>query len=280
MDAYQNFYLPYDKTGKLASNSINEAQVIKQGSNRLIIPGYISFFGDSLVITDTTNNINKQLSSSQYIKTEFDSEQTAITGQEVYRAIIITDITVGTSLNISYQALGGLNNPNASILIPLVNKLTAPNKPSAWQDIGNKPETYVPGDHLTDAYNVYGFEYLTSSFNRILTSIKNNAMIKQAWLSRIITAFQTRMQIFITAYNKDIELGFSPLMAELYNLTLKLYNDVPTLQLFRKNMGSNLDTQVNQLQSIVTSANSVALTYEYYYRDYEVCVALTKFFNH
>lgn len=279
MNAYNNFYLPYDKTGKYTSNLITEPQKIKQGANRLIILGYISFFGDSLVITDFTNTTGVILNNTQYSKIEFDAEQTAFTGLEVYKGIIITDPNVGTNLSISYQAVGGVNNPNASILIPLVNSMTAPNKPSNWADIGNKPTLYQPGYHLTDAKNVYGFEYLTSSFNRLLSAIKNSTGIKQAWLSRIVASYQTRVQTFISAYNKNIELGFTPLMTNLYQLTLKLYADTQVLINFRKNMGSTLDTQVAQLKTLTDTANKTALTYEYYYRGYEICAALTKYIN-
>ena len=280
MNAYNNFYLPKDLTGSAANNLVvGEVQTIKLGQKRLLIPNYISFYSTSLQLQDITTSTNPiQLVATQYELVEMDSENTALSGQEIKRGIIITDPTVGTKISLTYQALGGETNTNGTILTQAVNALTA-EKPIPWTSILDKPTEYPPADHLTDAKNVYGFEYITGSLNRLLSAIKNSKTYTQQFLVSVMTSFQSKVNTYLTTYNSNQELGFSPLIAKLYQMTINVYGNIPALQQYVKQTTVSLPLQMTTLKTALSSADSLLLDYKYFYQNFEVCSALTTYIN-
>ena len=162
--------LPLDPTGIATTNLIpNEPVTLIQHKTRVFAVQYGAFFADSLVVVDTASG--NTLTRDQYYAAEMYELPSAEYGAEICCIVVVTDQNVGNSLSVTYQALGGLYGTSQQAIVDQINALSNDGRPVAWGDIIQKPTGFTPTKHLHDIGDVYGFEYLVSSMDRIAAAI-------------------------------------------------------------------------------------------------------------
>lgn len=169
---------PLDPTGLSTTNLVQgEEHILSSRPTRCIATTYGAYYADSMVITDLSTNL--VLSANQWYPGELYEVPTALYGQPVYGLIVITDASVGNTVSLSYQAIGGEFSTSETTLVNLIETLQLDNRPASWPNIILKPSEYPPSQHLHNAGDVYGFEYLVHSVNRIRSSIELGNAIAQ-----------------------------------------------------------------------------------------------------
>ena len=205
--------LNLDTTGVSPDNRIqNEIQTIVTSTNfRIVVPKYGAFFSDSLVITDTATNL--PLRTDQFYPSELYEVPSAKYGKEIYALIVITDTSVGNNLLLTYQALGGEYNASLDAIVQLISNLELDARPVNYTDILHKPSEFQPSQHLHDIGDVYGFEYLVHSINRLRMAIEagDSVTAKNIYqyinttlgtIDDLLTTINTRISGTVLASNK------------------------------------------------------------------------------
>lgn len=174
--------LPLDPTGSAASNLITaEVQTIGTRGTRAFPVNYGLFFRKSLVIKDTATN-KVLVEGTQYFATQMDVEASARYGQEIDASIVVTDSTVGSTLSLTYQALGGPNSISQAAVSSAVTALQIDDAPATWASISNKPSKYPVASHQHIADDIYGMEFVVVALDRLGTAIQMGQGTAQAEL--------------------------------------------------------------------------------------------------
>lgn len=164
--------LPLDRTGQAATNLVtDETHTLMQGSKRLLILKYGSFFKDSLVIKDDQNNA---LTESQYSLMDF-YQDASLYGLPVFNTIVITDPAIGSNIKVTYQALGGIYSVHKSELLEWFNEFLVTGQTADWSEIEEKPKRYKAADHKQHSKDLYGAEYLSEALDHLKQSLSQNA---------------------------------------------------------------------------------------------------------
>lgn len=168
-------YLELDRTGQSSNNLVQWEQHILPNTNvKLIIPRYGAFYSESVQVywVDTANNQNVLLAKGvDYLPTEMLHKVTAGVGKEVCTVLLLLNTDNKQDFLITYQALGGHNQINKDNLFNILNQIENPNTPIQYKDILNKPDGFQPAEHLHDALDLYGLEYIRDGINRLDTAI-------------------------------------------------------------------------------------------------------------
>jgi len=176
---------PLDPTGQNPNNLVaGEEHALSARPIRCIATKYGGYFANSMVIKDLATNLI--LNSSQWYPSELYEVPTALYGQPVYALIVITDTTVSNLVSISYQAVGGEFSTSETALINLIDTLELDNRPVTWPNILLKPTDYPPSQHLHNAGDIYGFEYVTHALERIRSTIEFGSAISNDKILRYL----------------------------------------------------------------------------------------------
>ena len=160
-----------DPTGVNPDNYVNgEIHAMVRRKVRAIATTYGAFYTNSLRIVDvaTQQPLEKD---RQYFAAELYELPTGKFGKEVCAIIVITDETVGDTVSISYQAVGGEYSQSMTAIVQMLDNLALDNRPVSWPDIINRPSEFPPSHHLHDIGDVYGFEYVVHALDRIRQAI-------------------------------------------------------------------------------------------------------------
>ena len=169
---------PLDPTGVSVTNLVQgEQHILVNRPIRCIATNYGGYYANSMVITDLSNN--KILNINQWYPGELYDVPTALYGQPIYALVVITDATVGNTISIQYQAVGGEFSTSETALVNLLETLNLDNRPVSWPNIILKPTEYPPSEHLHDAGDVYGFEYVVHALERVKSAIEFGSGIYQ-----------------------------------------------------------------------------------------------------
>jgi hypothetical protein len=163
---------PLDITGVNPDNFVSaEPHTLQPVLFKALATTYGAFYTDSVIVTDTLNN-RVLAKDVHFVCTELLDAVSELYGKEVCYLILITDPTVSTQVSVSYQALGGPYTRSADAIVNIYNLITNDTRPAEWPNIIGKPDRFVPGPHLHDIGDVYGFEYLVNSMERIRRAIQ------------------------------------------------------------------------------------------------------------
>jgi len=162
---------PLDVTGLNVNNKITgEIHELSANATRAVAPIYGAYFAQSLVvIDDLTQNILSR--DTDYKCVELLQEASAAYGKEICYLIIITNKNVSPKVRINYQVLGGLYTRSTDAVGKIYELFKNQEGIINWFDILNKPYEYNPTKHLHDLKDVYGFQYLIDSLERIRSAI-------------------------------------------------------------------------------------------------------------
>ena len=138
--------LALDLTGQSTANRIvNEHHVLQNSANRLIVPVFGAFFGESVQVTDTATAL--PLQHTQYRLMDLYQEGSLDTGKDVYNVVIITDAAVSQHVEITYQALGGPFCRDRQGLIDWLASRVDDSGSIDWSDLKDRPKRYNPAGH-------------------------------------------------------------------------------------------------------------------------------------
>jgi hypothetical protein len=162
---------PLDPTG-VNSNNLVQGELVTLNNKRVrsIAPMYGAFFADSVIIMDMNTNV-ALIRGVDWYPGELYEVPTALYGKGIYGLIIIANPNISTNVSLQYQAVGGEFSTPADAISQLVNTLNLDNRPVAWPDIIRKPDGYPPSQHLHNAGDIYGFEYLVHALERVRNAI-------------------------------------------------------------------------------------------------------------
>lgn len=173
-----------DKTGLSPNNLIvDEPHVLQAGATRSLAPKYGAFFTESVIVKDADTGITLTR-GVDYICVELLQEASIISAKEICYLILIKNVSVSSNVTVTYQVLGGLYTRSADAIGTYYEQITASGGSVNWGDVLNKPFVFPPTDHLHDAADLYGFEYLVDSLERI----------RQAILLGSVPAFDSMLQ--------------------------------------------------------------------------------------
>jgi hypothetical protein len=160
-------YLEFDKTGTSPVNRIlNEPHDLLGIGQRLVIPDYCSYYSDSLAIRLVAPDGSKTLlTKSQYRPVEHLHYISFQTNKSTHCGILILDDTLAGSLELDYQATGGLDQANVKLLKEAVD-LALEKSIVDWKTLDHPPEL-PPSDHIHHVADLYHADPLIAAVKRI-----------------------------------------------------------------------------------------------------------------
>ena len=204
---------PVDPTGISPSNLVQGEQCTLNGNKvRVIAPQYGAFFGASVQLTDLSNNYVLIEGTDWYPGQLYDIP-TSEFGQGVYGLIVITNPNVSNTVLLNYQVAGGEYSVSSTALVSLINSLNLDARPVAWPDIIRKPATYPPSEHLHDAGDVYGFEYLVHAIERLRDSVEFGSMLANNDVYQYIDGQVANVNATVTAQLAALSAALNAEMA-------------------------------------------------------------------
>jgi hypothetical protein len=160
-----------DYTGSASTNLIKgEVQPLAGTGTYLVGTDWGPFYKDSLIAQVGSTPL---ILGTHYQIAAIDSYLTRRTGQEVITGIVITDTSLGDSVVLQYQAVGGPVNVNQKLLRQTVTDEKIGHHSANWNtDVVNKPVAYQPQHHLHDGkLDVYGMEYIVDVMKSLADAI-------------------------------------------------------------------------------------------------------------
>lgn len=163
---------PLDPTGTNVNNRIQgELHTMPMRQVRAIAVNHGGFFTESLVLYDNASNA-LLVSGTQYHAVELYGVPSAKYGKEICAIILITDPTVSDTVRVTYQAIGGEYSTSAVAIRSILEDLALDTRPASWPGIIGRPSSFPPSNHLHDAGDIYGFEYVVHALERVRRAIE------------------------------------------------------------------------------------------------------------
>ena len=161
---------PLDGTGLSPDNLVvGEEHQLSTRPVRCIAPIYGGFFAESVVVKDLATDL-PLIYGTDYTFGELFEFPTGRYGKEIFGLIAITKPNVA-AIKINYQALGGDYAYSMDAIIQMIDSLNLGNRPVAWGEIIGHPIMFNPASHLHDIGDVYGFEYVVHSIERLRAAV-------------------------------------------------------------------------------------------------------------
>jgi hypothetical protein len=188
---------PLDLTGAAASNRVvDEAHVLNSANIRVCVPKYGAFYTDSVALRDATTNrpLKKYV---DYYPSVLYTLPTEASGMTVHQILVITDATCGANILFDAQMVGGEYSYSYDAIIQLVQRLGLDGRAIEFDNIIGKPDGYEPAPHMHDVGDVYGFEFLSSSLDRVANAITLGSAAGQKGMYDYIKARLSEVQTTI-----------------------------------------------------------------------------------
>ena len=165
---------PLDLTGVNLNNLVTaEPHTLPAGTNRAIVPNYGAFYSETVIIREVSSGI--VLTPVQHYKaTQLYQEATESSGKEVCAVIVITDESITSDIEVTYQAVGGEFSYSVKALRDMLDTLDLDERTVVWGDVLGTPSVFPAAPHLHDAGDLYGFEYLVEALESIRSAIIAN----------------------------------------------------------------------------------------------------------
>ncbi len=161
---------PLDGTGLSPDNLVvGEEHQLSTRPVRCVAPTYGGFFAESMIVKDLATDL-PLIYNTDYIFGELFEFPTGRYGKEIFGLVVITKPNV-TGVKLTYQALGGDYAYSMDSVIAMIDSLNLGDRPVAWGEIIGHPIMFNPASHLHDLGDVYGFEYVVHSIERLRAAI-------------------------------------------------------------------------------------------------------------
>lgn len=160
-----------DPTGTDANNAVKaEIRSLSVTQVRAVAPKYSPFFTESLVVLDNANN-KPLVRGVDYQCVDLLQDATMKYGKEIAQIILIINPTVSGVISLSYQVLGGYYQSNVDGLVDMYNSVMSDIRPVDWTNVVDTPVQYPPTLHTHLLDDVYGFEAIVASLERVRNAI-------------------------------------------------------------------------------------------------------------
>ena len=206
---------PLDITGVDVNNLVtNEVHSLSNNAVRAIAPMYGAYFAESVKLFDIT--LNKDLILGiDFVCSELLQTPTELYGKEISYLIVIINPQISSNVTVTYQVLGGLYSKPGDAIIGLYESFKSGGDALQWINILNKPATFAPSQHMHDGRDIYGFEYLVNSLERVRTAIALKDIPAYEgimnWLTGELTTVNGLIDSKIAALNDATNKKFSSL---------------------------------------------------------------------
>lgn len=164
-----------DKTGASPDNFISrEPHTLNVKATleevRVFSPLYGAFFANAMSVWDKSTG--RQLQRGvDYRLNELVVDASLTFGQEICQFIVVTNGTVSSQVEISYQCLGGHYQNDASAVHNIYETFLNDNRAVDWSNVGNKPATFPPSAHLHLLEDIVGFGPVVVAIERLREAI-------------------------------------------------------------------------------------------------------------
>lgn len=185
---------PLDPTGTSPNNYVQgEEHTLLRRKVRAVAPTYGAFFTESMQVYDVDNGrpLDKGI---DYDTVELYELPTVQFGKEVHAVVLIKNENVGDNITLSYQVVGGEYSASASAIIHMIDTLALDNRPVDWGDLIAKPTEFEPSEHLHDAGDLYGFEYVTNALERVARAVVQGDHVSHDAIYRYIDQALAKIQ--------------------------------------------------------------------------------------
>ena len=158
---------PLDPTGASRNNYVNkEPHTLDNRKYRVIVLTHGAYFEETVNVFDVGRQV--QLTKGiDYQCTDMYELPTSKFGKVICGTICVTNLEVSSTIEVSYNALGGEFSNNTELIAQMIKALEMDKRPVNYQNILNLPEGFIPAEHLHDIGDLYGFEYVVEAINRL-----------------------------------------------------------------------------------------------------------------
>lgn len=160
-----------DETGTNPDNLVSgEVIQLSDRRYRCAVPRHAPFYIKSLRIYDGATM--QPLREDQYSIPMISQEATLRFGEPIADSVIIEDEAVGSTILVTYQALGGMFQNNIANVVSIFETFLNDNRSIDWATgVFGKPNVYPPTEHSHAVADLFGFEALTFVFEQIRQAI-------------------------------------------------------------------------------------------------------------
>jgi hypothetical protein len=197
---------PLDPSGVSVNNLVQgEAGSLATGLRVLALKNG-AFFAASLKIKDVATN--QFLTAAQFHAAWRYSVPTAQFKKDVCGLVVITDPTVGNSLLIDYQVVGGPYSTSEQEVVDLLTRRIPQARPAAWPTLLAAPPALTPADFTDDAFGFARVENVLNAVARTMAGgdpLAQDAVFKYTddtilpYLDTAPTAFVDALAAHLTA---------------------------------------------------------------------------------
>ena len=160
-----------DPTGVNPSNRVvDEPHAVGNRRYRILIPEHGAFFKEGVVIVDARTRL--PLTADDYKFAEYEAVVSKRFAKEVYSVILITNQTLTTDTFLfTGQYVGGESSYSSSAIQRMYEDVMKDDRPVHWGDILGKDKFLNPLDHLHDAGDNFGQEYVVQALEAVRRAI-------------------------------------------------------------------------------------------------------------
>ena len=164
------FKYKLDLTGVSVNNKvIREPHSLGAASIRTVVLNNGSYYGDSLVVTDSEGNQLQEL--VDYRKAQLYQEPTIKSGKPVYAILVIINPNLVGNIYVTYQVVGDIYSFSTLALRETLADIDLSNATINWDNILGIPTSYPPAPHIHSIGDMYGFEHLMDSMESVRRAI-------------------------------------------------------------------------------------------------------------
>lgn len=161
---------PEDGTGLNSDNAVvGEVHTLKTGNIRCVAPIYGGFFCESIVVYNHDTGI-QLIEGVDYYFAELYEFPSHRYGKEICGLVVVKNRYLN-NVRLNYQALGGSYSYSMDSIIAMLEAQAIDTRPVHWPDILSKPAGFTPASHWHDIGDIYGFEYLVHSIERLRSAV-------------------------------------------------------------------------------------------------------------
>lgn len=227
-----NIRYALDPTGINPDNLVvGEVHTLSVAQVRAFAPTYGAFFSESIQVWDNTTN-QLLIKNTDYVCVELLQEATVKFGKEICLLVLVVNHNVSNNIRVNYQVLGGLYQNNAAGIVNMYNTVMNDHRDVDWINVMNKPYQYPPTLHNHLLQDIYGFEALAVSLERVRNAIVlSNVPAFEAlitWVKNRALNIVTEQEIHdVTSVNKLVT--FERLLFALEELNFNAITITPTI---------------------------------------------------
>lgn len=168
------YTLPEDLTGKAPTNlrrgEYHDLSHLVGQPFRCFTLDHGYFFSESVLIEDGSGNKLKEFVDYKLLAPS--AELIKETGLEVCAVVVIHNPKAASEFYVTAQMVGGPKGLTHDALSTMANRVLNSNRAVQWRYVDDKPDRYRPSGHLHAMWELYQFEGLMGSTQRVSAALR------------------------------------------------------------------------------------------------------------